>query len=559
MKKVILEPIFKAIFGILLIVSLTSCGGGGDSGGGAPLDGDGSSNPPRTIPENAPSAPTTLGLDPGNGQITVSWNAVSTATSYNLYMASTSGVTKTNYNALQDGTKHSAVTAPFTQTGLINGKTYFFVLTAVNERGESPESAEVSIALGAQGAKWNPSHTLGSGSQPDVSGDGNGNAMAAWINFDGLLYHIYAQKFSVANGWGPTETIADLAINEIPTGLKVTMYGQGNAFVAWHQNGGQTFGVFAKRFLTAIGWEPAVRIGFGGSDPVTSGYRGSPQVAVNADGKAVAVWEQPGSGVLDSIMASYYTPGIGWSSVVTIETGSGHAEEPVVSIDLAGNAISIWKQTDGNAFSIWANRFTAGLGWGTATVIEAGVSPTFSPALAMDGSGNALAVWLQPSTLLANRFEPGTGWKGTTLVSAGFAAPPDIAMNADGKAVVVWGDGDHILASRYSSGTGWSPPTRVDVGLDPITGTPNPKITIDSAGTAITIWQNRTSRFTGNYSTLTSGWQTPTVLSPTGCCPFAEVLFRISSASTGNAVAVWREGNTTSTSFARHFAIVTNP
>ncbi|MBI1766863.1 MAG: CHAP domain-containing protein [Bacteroidetes bacterium] len=48
-----------------------------------------------------------------NGQVTISWNPVSGATSYNLYMASVSGVTSTNYGTLADGMKHVGVTSPF--------------------------------------------------------------------------------------------------------------------------------------------------------------------------------------------------------------------------------------------------------------------------------------------------------------------------------------------------------------------------------------------------------------------------------------------------------------
>jgi|GEM_PF-2419101 len=92
----------------------------------------------------APPAPTGVVVTPSDGQVTISWNPVSDATSYNLYMASVSGVNKNNYNSLTDGMIHEAVTSPFTHTGLTNGKTYYFVVTAVNTHGESVESAQVS-------------------------------------------------------------------------------------------------------------------------------------------------------------------------------------------------------------------------------------------------------------------------------------------------------------------------------------------------------------------------------------------------------------------------------
>lgn len=92
-----------------------------------------------------PSVPTNLtATATGDGNVMLSWSASSGATSYNLYMASQSGVTKTNYNTLTEGMQHVGVTSPYTHTGLTNGKTYYFAVTAVNSGGESSESTEAS-------------------------------------------------------------------------------------------------------------------------------------------------------------------------------------------------------------------------------------------------------------------------------------------------------------------------------------------------------------------------------------------------------------------------------
>ena len=52
---------------------------------------------------SVPSAPTGLSVTARNGQVSISWNAVSGATSYRLYMATQSGVTKSNYSSLPGG------------------------------------------------------------------------------------------------------------------------------------------------------------------------------------------------------------------------------------------------------------------------------------------------------------------------------------------------------------------------------------------------------------------------------------------------------------------------
>ena len=93
----------------------------------------------KTIPTTTlPSEPTGLKATAGNGQVNVSWNSVSGATSYNLYWSTMSGVTKTN------GAKISDVASPYIHLGLTNNTTYYYVATAVNSYGESIESAQVS-------------------------------------------------------------------------------------------------------------------------------------------------------------------------------------------------------------------------------------------------------------------------------------------------------------------------------------------------------------------------------------------------------------------------------
>ena len=86
-----------------------------------------------------PSAPTGVTATVSDGQATISWDAVSNATSYNIYWSTTSGVTKST------GTKISNITSPYTHTGRTNGTTYYYVVTVVNDFGESAESSQLSV------------------------------------------------------------------------------------------------------------------------------------------------------------------------------------------------------------------------------------------------------------------------------------------------------------------------------------------------------------------------------------------------------------------------------
>ena len=84
-----------------------------------------------------PAAPTGLDINAGNGQVSLSWNAVSEATGYTVYYRSSSGVTTS------DASKASA-TNSVVISGLTNGTTYYFAVVATHAGGTSPLGAESS-------------------------------------------------------------------------------------------------------------------------------------------------------------------------------------------------------------------------------------------------------------------------------------------------------------------------------------------------------------------------------------------------------------------------------
>ncbi|MDA8427737.1 MAG: DUF5666 domain-containing protein [Geobacteraceae bacterium] len=88
----------------------------------------------------APTGVTAVG---GTGQVSISWNAVTGATSYNIYWSTTAGVTPLT------GTLIANATSPTVQTGLAASTTYYYVVTAVNTAGESAPSTQASATTSA--------------------------------------------------------------------------------------------------------------------------------------------------------------------------------------------------------------------------------------------------------------------------------------------------------------------------------------------------------------------------------------------------------------------------
>lgn len=71
----------------------------------------------------------------------LTWEAVADADTYNLYWETTGGVSP------ESGTLVEDVNSPYTHEGIDNDSSYYYVMTAVNEEGESAPSTEVSAEL----------------------------------------------------------------------------------------------------------------------------------------------------------------------------------------------------------------------------------------------------------------------------------------------------------------------------------------------------------------------------------------------------------------------------
>ncbi|PWU21142.1 MAG: hypothetical protein C5B50_02445 [Verrucomicrobia bacterium] len=84
-----------------------------------------------------PSAPTGLTAIPGNNKVSLHWNSAPTATGYNVKRAA---VTGGPYSAIASG----LAATNYTDTGVLNGWTNYYVVSATNSAGEGPNSPEAS-------------------------------------------------------------------------------------------------------------------------------------------------------------------------------------------------------------------------------------------------------------------------------------------------------------------------------------------------------------------------------------------------------------------------------
>jgi fibronectin type 3 domain-containing protein len=110
-----------------------------------------------SAPATPPSTPANLQATAGNAQVSLSWSASTSATSYNVKRSTISSGPYTQVG--------SPTNTSYTDTGLTNGTAYYYVVSAVNAAGQSANSSQASATPAAPSTKpdvtitINPSNT----------------------------------------------------------------------------------------------------------------------------------------------------------------------------------------------------------------------------------------------------------------------------------------------------------------------------------------------------------------------------------------------------------------
>jgi len=90
------------------------------------------------IPAPTPEQPSSISATGEDGYVVLNWPAVQYAQSYNIYFATN------QFTSLSESKLLANKQPPYTHTGLINNSTYYYLITAVNNTGESNQSVETS-------------------------------------------------------------------------------------------------------------------------------------------------------------------------------------------------------------------------------------------------------------------------------------------------------------------------------------------------------------------------------------------------------------------------------
>lgn len=317
------------------------------------------------------------------------------------------------------------------------------------------------------GAGWGTAQSIETGAEradsPQISSDASGNVMAVWSQANGGIYNIWANRYTPSAGWGTAQLIEtnDTGWAQSP---QIATDASGNVTAVWGQrDGAARTSLWSNRFTASTGlWGTAQLI-----ETDDTGNAQTPKVVVGPGGNVVAAWMQY-DGTRFVLNTNLYTIGVGWGTATQIPTGSIDINDGTFTVDSNGHILALWTQQNavGSKYGIWANRFVVGSGWGSPVLIESDSATDMAqPRIASDGNGDSIAMWIRQGGGIYNvrsvRYTAGSGWGVATTLSntTRYTVYPDLAVDSSGNAMAVWsqdialGEGTQkrIWANSYAS------------------------------------------------------------------------------------------------------------
>jgi hypothetical protein len=352
------------------------------------------------------------------------------------------------------------------------------------------------------GGQWN---TLGpvSGAgdsdvrSPRVAVDPNGDAVAVWSahNQDAAKYVVRASSRPAGGAWSDPVMLSDGGVFD--RGQEVAIDAQGNATAIWTEILGGTGPVVRSASRPNGGdWSEPVDLSEG---TVNS----SPRMAVDPQGTVTAVWlgtapHISGTGVVTVVRSRTRSVNGDWSPTavaLSSDDGTSSAAAPQVAVDAQGNATAVWGQfSSADGYVVQTARRAAGGSWSEAADLGGGDSPQ----VAVDPQGNATAIWQlsdpSSSVVLSSSRTAAGPWSNPAPMAAGDNVDrvgfPWVGADPQGNVTAIWAryNATNVIAQatrHVATSSSWSPSVDLTVGR-PITAIP--AAGVDPQGHVSVVW-----------------------------------------------------------------------
>jgi hypothetical protein len=352
---------------------------------------------------------------------------------------------------------------------------------------------------------------------PLVNVDSAGNATVVWRRYRGgkLIY-----ESAVRQAGGPWSTPSRFFGGlEDAYGLQIAVDPPGNETAIWGRRVGRSTVVESATRSVGGSWSAPVTLSAAGA--------GSALVAAGPEGNVTAVWLlEREEGWRSVVQSATRSAGGTWSAPVTLSPPRKDARSPQIALDPQGGATAVWEEEYSGAIES-STRSSGGI-WSAPVALSANGVGAAWPQVAVDSQGNATAVWAGSASnsrriQTATRPAGGTWSAPVSISKAGHrhVQDPQIAVSPQGEATAIWqrSNGSYLIVQGATrpAGGGWSRP--VDITTGDGRGGQHLRLVVDSWGNATAIWEGYDTRPGPNFAIQAAkhppggAWSRPTDIS----------------------------------------------
>jgi hypothetical protein len=231
-------------------------------------------------------------------------------------------------------------------------------------------------------------------------------------------------------------------------------------------------------------WSAASPLGSGGEQM---------DVAMGAHGDVAMAWASFVAGKLTAQVVTR-APSESFSVPLMLSSSGSESKAPVVAVDGAGEAVAVWPAVGSNYIIEAAT--VSGAAVSAAQKLSAPGENAISPAVTVDERGDAIVAWTRDNgseQVVQAAFRPAGGHFGTAVnlpTKSGNAMHPEVAIDAAGDATVVWerfNGADEIVeqATRLAATGAFTAPTELaNSSAYPM----EPSVAMNAAGDTAVAW-----------------------------------------------------------------------
>ena len=277
-------------------------------------------------------------------------------------------------------------------------------------------------------------------------------------------------------------------------GLQIAVDPLGNETAVWGRRAGRSWVVQSASRSVGGSWSAPVTLSAAGA--------GSALVAAGPEGNVTAVWLlEREEGRRSVVQSATRSAGGVWSAPVNLSPPRKAARFPQIALDPQGGATAVWEEEYSGAIES-STRSSAGV-WSPPVTLSANGVVGDWPQVAVDSQGNAAAVWAgraSNSRRIQTATRPvGGTWSAPVSISKPghrHVQDPQIAVSPQGEATAIWqrSNGSYLVVQGATrpAGGGWSRP--VDITTGDGRGGQHLQLVVDSWGNATAIWEGYDTR-----------------------------------------------------------------